>query len=89
MPADGFVEDASNAVRVRARYMDPYEDWEREARKEAFVRALGLILYLVLTIPFMSFNHTTTTFHVLPTALCPPPTGRRSCAAASHACRCS
>ncbi|KAI0029506.1 GLE1-like protein-domain-containing protein [Vararia minispora EC-137] len=34
-----LVADTVAAIRVRAQYNDPFEDWEREARKEAFYAA--------------------------------------------------
>ena len=32
------VEDTVAAIRLRMRHHDPYEEWEQQTRKDAFVR---------------------------------------------------
>lgn len=32
------MEEALASIRLRARHNDPYEDWERNVRRESFVR---------------------------------------------------
>jgi len=32
------VEDTVAAIRLRTRHHDPYEEWEKQTRKDAFVR---------------------------------------------------
>jgi len=32
------VEDTVAAIRLRTRHHDPYEEWEQQTRKDAFVR---------------------------------------------------
>jgi len=33
-----LVEDTVAAIRLRTRHHDPYEEWEQQTRKDAFVR---------------------------------------------------
>lgn len=33
------IEDTVASIRLRTRYNDPYEDWERQTRLEALVRS--------------------------------------------------
>ena len=33
-----YVEDTISAIRLRARHYDPYEEWEKEMRRESLVR---------------------------------------------------
>lgn len=32
------IEETIASIRLRTRHYDPYEEWEKEARKDAFVR---------------------------------------------------
>ena len=32
------IEETVAAIRLRAQHKDPYEEWERQARKDAYVR---------------------------------------------------
>lgn len=33
-----YIEDTIAAIRLRTRHRDPYEEWEQQTRKDAFVR---------------------------------------------------
>ena len=44
-----LMEDTLASVRRRINHHDPYEEWEKETRQEAFVRSLSLILSTLLT----------------------------------------
>ena len=35
------IEDTVAAIRLRTRHYDPYEEWEKATRKDAFVRVLN------------------------------------------------
>lgn len=47
-----YIEDAIASIRLRVNHHDPYEDWEKETKKEAFVciRSTLSFLGLCLTI---------------------------------------
>lgn len=32
-----YIEDTIAAIRLRTRHRDPYEEWEQQTRKDAFV----------------------------------------------------
>jgi len=34
------VEETVASIRLRARYHDPYEEWEKQTRRDAFVRII-------------------------------------------------
>jgi hypothetical protein len=33
-----YIEDAIASIKLRITHHDPYEEWEKETKKEAFVR---------------------------------------------------
>lgn len=37
-----MVEETVSSIRARTRHNDPYEEWERNTRKDAFVSVLTL-----------------------------------------------
>jgi len=34
------MQETISAIRLRARYHDPYEEWEKQTRRDAFVSPL-------------------------------------------------
>jgi hypothetical protein len=39
------AEDTVTAIRLRTRHHDPYEEWEKQTRKDAFVRFMSSFPY--------------------------------------------
>lgn len=47
------IEETVAAIRARTRYHDPYEEWEQETRRDAFVSLV--IIFLALYIALIIF----------------------------------
>lgn len=50
------AEDTVAAIRLRTRYHDPYEEWEKQTRKDAFVRSY---LFFLCNSPSDSLSNST------------------------------
>jgi hypothetical protein len=50
------AEDTVAAIRLRTRYHDPYEEWEKQTRKDAFVRSYQ---FLLRSLPFDNLSNST------------------------------
>jgi nucleoporin GLE1 len=43
-----YIEETIAAIRLRTRHHDPYEEWEKQTRKDAFVR--GYIILVLIAV---------------------------------------
>jgi len=52
-----YIEETIAAIRLRTQHHDPYEEWEKQTRKEAFVRHYTFLTEQRLMIQPFSEQH--------------------------------